>query len=83
MDPPLFKARTALRSVHGKWYRVGCGPCLLYAAFGTSDDWVCQALGLRVGLTIEVRPKFNGTSMGTATHYYVLQMLSKLLSKNL
>ncbi len=54
-------ANVALRSTHGRTYSVGCGPCVLYAAYGTSMDWVPEALGVRVSFTIEVRPKFAGS----------------------
>ena len=38
-----MRGNDALYDVHGKFYEVGCIPCVLYTATGTSLDW---ALGI-------------------------------------
>jgi len=45
----------ALHAVHGKEYEVGCIPCVLYTASGTSLDWALGEAGIPYVYTIELR----------------------------
>ena len=44
-----------MRAEHGKIYGVGCIPCLIYIASGTSVDWAKGELKIPYVYTIEVR----------------------------
>jgi len=45
----------ALHAVHGKYYEVGCIPCVLYTASGTSLDWALGVAGVPYVYSIELR----------------------------
>jgi hypothetical protein len=44
-----------LNAVHGKVYDVGCIPCLLYIASGSSADWALGEAGIPYAYSIELR----------------------------
>merc|ERR1711892_1034128 len=44
-----------LYNVHGKFYEVGCIPCVLYTAAGTSLDWALGVAGIPYVYSIELR----------------------------
>lgn len=63
-DPPensfeLLKAaelgNDALKAVHGSEYTVGCTPCLLYVASGSSEDWALGSAGIPYSYSVELR----------------------------
>jgi len=63
-DPPensfeLLKAaeigNDALKAVHGSDYTVGCTPCLLYVASGSSEDWALGEAGIPYSYSVELR----------------------------
>ncbi len=41
--------------MHGKQYEIGCIPCLLYNASGTSIDWALGELGIKYTYSMELR----------------------------
>jgi len=45
----------ALNAVHGQEFEVGCIPCVLYTASGTSLDWALGVTGIPYVYTIELR----------------------------
>jgi len=45
----------ALTAVHGKEYEVGCIPCLLYIASGSSADWAHGVGGIKFTTSMELR----------------------------
>jgi len=45
----------ALHAVHGEFYEVGCIPCVLYTAAGTSLDWALGVAGVPYVYSIELR----------------------------
>ena len=45
----------ALYAVHQKTYEVGCIPCVLYTAAGTSLDWALGVAGVPYVYSIELR----------------------------
>jgi len=49
------KGNDALYSVHRKRYKVGCIPCILYVASGTSLDWALGVAGIPYVYSIELR----------------------------
>ena len=44
-----------MHAVHGKNYEVGCIPCLLYIASGSSADWARGEAGIPYTYSIELR----------------------------
>jgi len=63
-DPPensfeLLKAadigNTALKAVNGSDYTVGCTPCLLYIASGSSEDWALGGAQIPYSYSVELR----------------------------
>merc|ERR1719384_318007 len=49
------KANDALYETHGKYYEVGCIPCVLYTATGTSLDWALGVAEVPYVYSIELR----------------------------
>jgi len=49
------KGADALTSVHGKTYEVGCIPCMLYIASGSSTDWAHGEVGIGFTTSMELR----------------------------
>merc|ERR1712142_398393 len=49
------KGNDALYETHGKTYDVGCIPCILYTATGTSLDWALGVAGIPYVYSIELR----------------------------
>merc|ERR1711892_82937 len=49
------RGNDALYNVHGKFYEVGCIPCVLYTAAGTSLDWALGVAGIPYVYSIELR----------------------------
>ena len=49
------RGNDALYAVHGKTYEVGCIPCVLYTASGTSLDWALGVAGVPYVYSIELR----------------------------
>merc|ERR1712183_853025 len=49
------KGNGALHAVHKKNYEVGCIPCILYTAAGTSLDWALGVAGIPYVYSIELR----------------------------
>jgi len=49
------RGHDALHAAHGKTYEVGCIPCVLYTASGTSLDWALGVAGIPYVYTIELR----------------------------
>jgi len=49
------RGNDALFAVHGKFYEVGCIPCVLYTAAGTSLDWALGVAGIPYVYSIELR----------------------------
>ena len=49
------RANEALYNTHGKFYEVGCIPCVLYTASGTSLDWALGVAGIPYVYSIELR----------------------------
>jgi len=49
------RGNDALYAVHGKFYEVGCIPCVLYTAAGTSLDWALGVAGIPYVYSIELR----------------------------
>jgi len=49
------RGNDALYEVHGKFYEVGCIPCVLYTAAGTSLDWALGVAGVPYVYSIELR----------------------------
>ncbi|XP_069103272.1 carboxypeptidase B-like [Argopecten irradians] len=47
---------SALKSVHGKTFRVGTPPDILYAASGGTYDWAKAKAGVKYSYTYELRP---------------------------
>jgi len=45
----------ALHAVHGQDFEVGCIPCVLYTASGTSLDWALGVVGIPYVYSIELR----------------------------
>merc|ERR1712223_106444 len=45
----------ALKKVHGTHYEVGCIPCLLYIASGSSADWALGIAGIPYAYSVELR----------------------------
>jgi len=45
----------ALHAVHGEYYEVGCIPCVLYTAAGTSLDWALGVAHIPYVYSIELR----------------------------
>merc|ERR1712059_245094 len=45
----------ALHAVHNKYYEVGCIPCVLYTAAGTSLDWALGVAKIPYVYSIELR----------------------------
>jgi len=63
-DPPAdynelyalaMKGSDALTATHGKVYEVGCIPCLLYIASGSSADWAHGDAGIKFTTSMELR----------------------------
>jgi len=50
-----MKGSDALTQVHGKQYEVGCIPCILYVASGSSTDWVKGVAGVDFAMAMELR----------------------------
>ena len=42
-------------NVHGKFYDVGCIPCILYEASGGSLDWALGEAGIPYSFAMELR----------------------------
>ena len=55
----FFQANEALFNVHGKYYDVGCIPCLLYIASGGSMDWALGEAGIPYSYGMELRDTGN------------------------
>jgi len=49
------KGADALFNVHGKTYEVGCIPCMLYIASGSSTDWAHGEVGIGFTTSMELR----------------------------
>jgi len=49
------KGNDALYETHGKYYEVGCIPCVLYTATGTSLDWALGVAEVPYVYSIELR----------------------------
>merc|ERR1719290_225960 len=49
------RGNEALFAVHNKYYEVGCIPCVLYTASGTSLDWALGVAGIPYVYSIELR----------------------------
>jgi len=49
------KGADALFAVHGKTYEVGCIPCMLYIASGSSTDWAHGEVGIFFTTSMELR----------------------------
>lgn len=49
----------AMYAVHGEFYMVGCVPCVLYVASGTSMDWVYGVAQIPYVYSIELRDAFD------------------------
>jgi len=49
------RGNDALFAMHGKYYEVGCIPCVLYTAAGTSLDWALGVAGIPYVYSIELR----------------------------
>jgi len=49
------KGADALFSVHDKTYEVGCIPCMLYIASGSSTDWAHGEVGIGFTTSMELR----------------------------
>ena len=49
------RGNEALYNTHGKFYEVGCIPCVLYTASGTSLDWALAVAGVPYVYSIELR----------------------------
>jgi len=49
------KGADALKNVHGKTYEVGCIPCMLYIASGSSTDWAHGDGGIFFTTSMELR----------------------------
>merc|ERR1712002_955087 len=49
------RGNDALFAMHGKYYEVGCIPCVLYTAAGTSLDWALGVAGVPYVYSIELR----------------------------
>ena len=49
------RGNEALYNTHGKFYEVGCIPCVLYTASGTSLDWALGVAGIPYVYSIELR----------------------------
>jgi len=49
------KGADALKAVHGKTYEVGCIPCMLYIASGSSTDWAHGEVGIFFTTSMELR----------------------------
>merc|ERR1712126_92820 len=47
----------ALTAVHGKKYKAGCIPCILYPASGGSLDWALGEAGIKFSIGMELRDK--------------------------
>ena len=58
-DNPAFRVaevgNDALYAAHQKTYEVGCIPCVLYVASGTSLDWALGVAGIPYVYSIELR----------------------------
>ena len=50
-----LRGEAALEAVHGKTYDVGCIPCLLYIASGSSTDWAHGEAGIFFTTSMELR----------------------------
>jgi hypothetical protein len=50
-----YEAYEALNAVHSKYYEIGCIPCVLYTASGTSLDWALGVAGIPYVYSIELR----------------------------
>ena len=50
-----MRGNDALYAVHHKSYEVGCIPCVLYTASGTSLDWALGVAGIPYVYSIELR----------------------------
>ena len=49
------RGEAALEAVHGKTYDVGCIPCMLYIASGSSTDWAHGEAGIFFTTSMELR----------------------------
>merc|ERR1711936_1440598 len=49
------RGEAALEAVHGKTYEVGCIPCLLYTASGSTIDWAHGVAGIFMTVSMELR----------------------------
>jgi len=49
------RGNDALYAKHGEFYEVGCIPCVLYTAAGTSLDWALGVAGIPYVYSIELR----------------------------
>ena len=49
------RGNEALFAAHSKYYEVGCIPCVLYVASGTSLDWALGVAGIPYVYSIELR----------------------------
>jgi len=49
------KGADTLFNVHGKTYEVGCIPCMLYIASGSSTDWAHGEVGIGFTTSMELR----------------------------
>ena len=54
-----LQANNALKSVHGKYYKVGCVPCILYTVSGGSTDWSHGPGGIKYTISLELRDLGN------------------------
>ena len=59
------RGNEALYNTHGKFYEVGCIPCVLYTASGTSLDWALGVAGKRQ----DVRPYDDTNMLSTGIPY--------------
>jgi len=50
-----LRGEAALEAVHGKTYDVGCIPCMLYIASGSSTDWAHGEAGIFFTTSMELR----------------------------
>jgi len=50
-----MKGSDALTAVHGMYYEVGCIPCILYVASGSSADWAHGEAGIGYSISVELR----------------------------
>ena len=50
-----MQSNEALYAVHQKRYDVGCIPCLLYIASGSSLDWALGEAGIPYSMGMELR----------------------------